>query len=437
MRKAMDDRDDHIGEDDRIGEAGSAAVDGEVGSSGGEMGPSGGEVGPPGGEVGSLADISTPGRVADPAEAISHEELALAARNHGIPLEALRYDVTPPGLHYILTHYDIPVAEAHTWTLTVGGRVRTPLTLDLTALRSFPPVTHRVTMECAGNGRVGLTPRPVSQPWLVEAVGTADWTGVPLRTLLAEAGVEPDAVEAVFTGADHGVERGVEQDYQRSLPLADATATATAAAPTTTPTATPEVLVAYEMNGAPLPPQHGYPIRLVVPGWYGMAHVKWLRDITLTDTPFTGFQQAVAYRYRQSPDDPGTPVTRIAPRALLIPPGFPDFMTRTRVVRPGPQRLEGRAWSGHAPVTKVEVSTDDGHSWQEAELAPPDGHSWSWRHWQAPWTATPGTHVLTARAMDAAGNTQPVTQPWNRGGFGNNAVQRIAVFCLEDREDEG
>ncbi|MEV0223098.1 sulfite oxidase [Streptomyces sp. NPDC050704] len=371
---------------------------------------------------GSLDAISTPGRVADPTEGISHEELGLAARNHGLPLEALRYDVTPPGLHYILTHYDMPVLDA-AWTLTIGGRVRTPLTLDLAALRAFPPVTHRVTMECAGNGRARLTPRPVSQPWLVEAVGTADWTGVPLRTLLTEAGVEPDAVEAVFTGADHGVERGVEQDYARSLTLADATAT------------DPEVLVAYEMNGAPLPPQHGHPVRLVVPGWYGMAHVKWLRDITLTDTPFTGFQQAVAYRYRQSPDDPGTPVTRIAPRALMVPPGFPDFMSRTRVVRPGPLRLEGRAWSGRAPVTKVEVSTDDGDTWYEAELAPQDrhsrshSHSWAWRHWHAPWTATPGTHVLTARATDAEGDTQPVTQPWNRGGFGNNAVQRVTVLC--------
>ncbi|WP_406493036.1 sulfite oxidase [Streptomyces sp. NBC_01604] len=365
----------------------------------------------------SLDDISTPGRVADPGEGISHEELALAARNHGLPLEALRYDVTPPGLHYILTHYDMPVLDASAWTLTVRGRVRTPLALDLAALRSFPAVTHRVTMECAGNGRARLTPRPVSQPWLVEAVGTADWTGVPLRTLLAEAGVEPAAVEAVFTGADHGVERGVEQDYERSLPLADAMAT------------DPEVLVAYEMNGAPLPPQHGHPVRLVVPGWYGMAHVKWLRDITLTDTPFTGFQQTVAYRYRQSPDEMGTPVTRIAPRALMIPPGFPDFMSRTRVVRPGPLRLEGRAWSGRAPVTKVEVSTDDGHTWHEAELAPADRHSWSWRHWHAPWTAVPGTHVLTARATDAAGDTQPVTQPWNRGGFGNNAVQRVTVLC--------
>ncbi|MFJ6630921.1 sulfite oxidase [Streptomyces sp. NPDC091376] len=364
--------------------------------------------------------FSTPGRVAEPGEGISLEELALAARNHGMPLEALRYGLTPAGLHYVLVHYDIPAAEAADWRLTVGGRVRTPLLLDVIALRSYPSVTHRVTMECAGNGRARLTPRPVSQPWLVEAVGTAEWTGVPLRVLLEEAGVEPDAVEAVFTGADHGVERGVEQDYRRSLPLPVATGD------------DPEVLVAYAMNGAHLPPQHGHPVRLVVPGWYGMAHVKWLRDISLTSTPFTGFQQSVAYRYKQSADDPGEPVTRIAPRALMIPPGFPDFMTRARAVRPGRIGLEGRAWSGHAPVVRVEVSTDDGRTWHDAALAAPEGHPWAWRHWHTAWTATPGNHVLVARATDGEGRTQPVEQPWNRGGFGNNLVQRVPVLCVPE-----
>ncbi|MFD9406463.1 sulfite oxidase [Streptomyces sp. NPDC059989] len=371
-------------------------------------------------EASSLSEVSTPARVAADGEGVSREELALAARNHGLPLEALRYEVTPPGLHYVLVHYDIPLADADGWTLSVGGRVRTPLTLDPAALDRFPAVTLRVTMECAGNGRALLSPRPVSQPWLTEAVGTADWTGVPLRTVLAEARVRADAVEAVFTGADHGVERGVEQDYRRSLPLPVATGDE------------PEVLLAYAMNGLPLPPQHGYPLRLVVPGWYGMAHVKWLREITLVDAPFTGFQQSVAYRYRRSgddPEDPGEPVTRIAPRALMVPPGFPDFMSRTRIVRPGPVRLEGRAWSGRGPVTRVEVSADGGAGWSEAVLTPPGAHPWAWRSWTYAWTAAPGAHTLAVRATDATGRVQPLQQPWNRGGFGNNLVQRVPVLC--------
>ncbi|WP_354638391.1 sulfite oxidase [Kitasatospora camelliae] len=369
-----------------------------------------------------LAEASAPARIAAPGEGFTEQELALAARNHALPLEALRYDLTPPGLHYVLTHYDIPPADPDpaAWRLTVGGRVRTPLTLDLAALRTLPAVTVRVTLECAGNGRARLEPRPISQPWLTEAVGTADWTGVPLRALLAEADVREDAVEVVFTGADHGVERGVEQDYRRSLPLPVALDALDEERP---------VLVAYAMNGGPLPPQHGHPLRLVVPGWYGMASVKWLRDIALTDIPFDGFQQAVAYRVRQRPDETGEPVERILPRALVLPPGFPDFMSRTRVVRPGPVPLEGRAWSGCAPVTGVEVSTDGGRSWREAELSAPDGHRWAWRHWRLTWTATPGLHQLTARATDAAGNTQPLDPPWNRGGFANNLVQQVPVVC--------
>ncbi|MEV6329082.1 sulfite oxidase [Streptomyces sp. NPDC051909] len=370
-----------------------------------------------------LGDVSAPGRVAGPDEGISTAELALAARNHGLPLEALRHDTSPPGLHYVLVHYDIPATDADTWRLDLDGLVDRPLSLDLAALRARPAVTHRVTLECAGNGRARLAPRPVSQPWLAEAVGTADWTGVPLAALLAEAGPRPGAVEAVFTGADHGVERGTEQDYQRSLPLDLAADPGRG------------VLLAYAMNGAPLPPQHGHPLRLVVPGWYGMASVKWLRSVTVTDTPFTGFQQAVAYRYRRAADDtddPGEPVTLIAPRALMIPPGFPDFMTRARVVRPGPVPLAGRAWSGHAPVVRVELSVDGEETWTDAEVTADPDRPWAWAAWRANWTASPGTYLLAVRATDATGRTQPLTAPWNRGGFGNNLVQRVEVHCLPE-----
>jgi hypothetical protein len=160
-----------------------------------------------------------------------------------------------------------------------------------------------------------------------------------------------------------------------------------------------------------------------------MANVKWLTRIDVAAEPFTGFQQAVAYRMREHADEPGAPVTRIAPRALMIPPGFPDFMSRTRVVRPGPVLLQGRAWSGRSPIVGVEVSVDAGRSWVAATLDPWDGHRWSWRGWRVPWTATPGSHVLTARAIAADAETQPTEQAWNRGGFANNAAQQIPVVC--------
>jgi DMSO/TMAO reductase YedYZ molybdopterin-dependent catalytic subunit len=363
----------------------------------------------------TLEEISEPGRLAGPGEGISAHELALAARNHGMPLEALRYDLTPAGLHYLLIHYDIPEIAAADWRLGLDGLFREPREFDLAQLRGFKQATVRVTMECAGNGRARLDPRPVSQPWLVEAVGTAEWTGVPLKRVVEAAELDPAARELVFTGADHGVERGVEQDYQRSLPLDVALHG--------------DVLLAYEMNGQPLPPQHGFPVRLVVPGWYGMAHVKWLVGITAVAEPFEGFQQAVAYRYRQDPSEPGEPVTRIAPRALLIPPGFPDFMSRARVVHQGRVELRGRAWSGREPVASVQVSVDNGHTWAPADLAPPGEHRWAWRSWAFRWEATPGRHVLLARAIAADGEIQPDQQSWNRGGFANNAAQRVEVLC--------
>ena len=255
----------------------------------------------------------------------------------------------------------------------------------------------------------------VSQPWLTEAVGTAEWTGVPLAAVLREAGVLPGAVDVAFTGADHGIERGVEQDYARGLHLADAMDS--------------DVLLADEMNGAPLPPQHGAPVRLVAPGWYGMAQVKWLQRVTVLDRPFDGFQNATAYRFKQA-DEAGEPVTRILPRALMVPPGFPDFMSRVRIVDTGRHVLTGRAWSGWGPITGVEVSTDGGATWGDAALDPADpGGRWAWRKWAFDWDARrDGPTELLCRATDQLGQVQPVEQPWNRQGMANNMVQRIPVL---------
>jgi DMSO/TMAO reductase YedYZ molybdopterin-dependent catalytic subunit len=361
-----------------------------------------------------LESISSPARVANPEEGISADELQLATRNHGLPLESLRWDITPPGLHYLLIHYDIPAIDPSTFELVIDGLVDSPLQLNLEAIRGRPQVSSVVTLECAGNGRAQLLPRPVSQPWLSEAVGNARWTGTPLSSLLQEAGMSDGAVDVVFTGADHGIERGIEQDYQRALPTADAMGE--------------DVILAYEMNGAPLPPQHGAPLRLIVPGWYGMAHVKWLRRITVVAEPFDGFQMR-AYRLRDTADEHGIPLTRIEPRALLIPPGFPDFMSRRRVVKSGRVKIEGRAWSGWARVSQVEVSTDDGDTWEVADLESAlDSHGWA--RWTWTWQAEPGSYLLTARATDASGRTQPRGQRWSRGGFANNTIQRVPVSVL-------
>lgn len=345
---------------------------------------------------------------------VSLDELQLAVRNHSLPLEALRYPITPIGLHYLLIHFDIPRVDPSEWRLVVGGHMRAPLTLTLDDLKRRPAVTHAVTMECAGNGRANLSPRPLSQPWLFEAVGTAEWTGTPLGPVLEAAGLLEGAVDVVFTGLDRGVQAGIEQQYERSLTLAEATRE--------------EVLLAYAINGQPLPPQHGFPLRLVVPGWYGMTHVKWLRSITVVTRPFRGYQQEPAYHVTRSWDELGEPVTRMLPRSLMVPPGIPDFLPRTRQLTVGTCILEGRAWSGRGRIVRVEVSTNGGNSWNDAELGG-DGGEFAWQSWRRVWDADqPGEFELCCRATDAAGYIQPLSAPWNAHGVCNNQVQRIKVF---------
>jgi sulfane dehydrogenase subunit SoxC len=348
--------------------------------------------------------------------AVSMEELQLATRNHGLPLEALRYRITPVGLHYLLIHYDIPMIDPGAWRLRIDGCVDRPLELTLAELRALPATTRVLTMECAGNGRALLDPRPASQPWLVEAVGTGEWTGVALADVLDQAKVRDTAVELLFTGADRGVEGGIEQAYQRSITIADAAASC--------------ALLAYDLNGAPLPPQHGFPLRLVVPGWYGMTNVKWLTSIAAVDTPFTGYQQTTAYRLRQEEADVGEAVTRMVPRSLMVPPGIPDFFTRARVLVAGTTMLTGRAWSGSAAIRSVDTSVDGGHTWSPALLDAEPSRAGAWIGWRYEWSAEPGDHELCCRTTDADGATQPLWPVWNRGGYANNAVHRVRVRVL-------
>ncbi len=343
----------------------------------------------------------------------SREELQLALRNRGMPLEALRYSITPAGMHFLLVHFDIPFVEVQDWRLSIGGLVSQPLSLSLDEIRARPARTLAVTMECAGNGRALLSPRPISQPWLLEAISTAEWTGTPLKPLLREAGVQDAAVEILFTGLDQGVQGEEVQYYQRSLSIADAMQD--------------EVLLAYEMNGRPLEPQHGYPLRLIVPGWYGMTSVKWLDRIEAVDHRFDGYQMDQTYRYSQSADDPGQPVERIQVRSLMIPPGIPDFLTRGRLVEAATVTVTGRAWAGRLEISQVEFSEDDGESWSQAQLGEPVT-IFAWREWTFQWKARPGRHVLCVRATDSQGNTQPVEQPWNYQGMGNNMVHRVEVL---------
>lgn len=338
------------------------------------------------------------------------EEVALATRNSGMPLEALRYDLTPAGLHYLLIHFDIPAADAAVWRLRIEGLVSGPRTFSLAELQNMPARTVRVTMECAGNGRGQISPRYPSMPWLEEGVSTAEWTGVSLSALLQEAELQPTAKEIVFHGADRGFDRGIEHAFSRSLALAEALRE--------------DVLVAYAMNGQPLLPQHGAPLRLVVPDWYGMASVKWLERIEAIDRPFDGVQQALSYHFRSAPGEPGVPCTRMRVNSLMAPPGIPDFYSRSRTVDAGWLEISGRAWSGSAPIRRVEFACDG--AWQDAQIDAPAGDH-AWRRWSARWHASRGAHELSCRATDESGAVQPLEAVWDATGFGNNALQRVEV----------
>ncbi len=339
------------------------------------------------------------------------EEVQLANRNSGILLEALRYDVTPVGMHYLLSHFDVPYVADGNWQVELAGCVARPGAISLDEIKPFPARTLRVTLECAGNGRGAMTPRYPSMPWLHEAVGTAEWTGTPLRHLLERVGLREDATEIAFIGADRGFDSGHEHAFGRSLKREAALSD--------------DVMLVWAMNGQPLLPQHGFPLRMIVPGWYGMASVKWLTRIEALDKPYDGYQQVVGYHYRSKPDGPRTPITHMRVKSLLVPPGIPDWYTRRRLVDAGPVTLRGRAWSGGGvQIAKVEVGIDG--AWQPAELDPPLG-KFAWRGWRTTWDPKPGEHELSCRATDANGETQPLETRWDAGGFGNNAVQRVRV----------
>jgi DMSO/TMAO reductase YedYZ molybdopterin-dependent catalytic subunit len=338
------------------------------------------------------------------------EELALATRNRGMPLEALRYDVTPAGLHYLLAHFDIPAADERRWRLDIGGAVARPFSIGIEELMALPGRTLRVTLECAGNGRGQLSPRYSSVPWLEEGVSTAEWTGVPLARLLERARLREGVKDIAFHGADAGFDLEVEHHYARSLAPEGALRD--------------EVLVCYAMNGAPLPPQHGAPLRLVVPRWYGMASVKWLRSIEALERPFDGLQQARGYHFRNAAGEKGEPCRLMRVNSLLAPPGIPDFYTRSRIVQAGAVRIAGRAWSGEGAIAKVQLGVDG--EWQNAELEAPR-EPYAWQNWNTLWQANAGEHELSCRATDAEGNLQPLEPAWDASGFGNNSIHRVWV----------
>jgi len=347
--------------------------------------------------------------VVDPAKAYGQATAAGLVVHRADPLNAetpltalTGADLGPGDRFYVRNHFGIPHLDPATWRLAVGGLAVRPLSLSLAELRAMPSRTVVATIECAGNGRSALDPAVAGEPWGLGAVGTAAWTGVPLTDVLELAAPQPGAREVVFRGADSGQVAGRDGPvhFERSLPLRRL--------------GSAEALLAYTMNGEPLPAAHGYPLRLVVPGWYGVASVKWLTGIELTSQAFGGHFQVDRYHIG------GQPVTLQAVRSVITEPRPGESL------EPGEVVVRGLAWSGAGPIARVEVSIGD-RPWQAATLTGGQ-HRHGWRAWQLRAEVTePGPVIVRARATDAAGRTQPGRGAWNPLGYAANPLHQVAI----------
>jgi DMSO/TMAO reductase YedYZ molybdopterin-dependent catalytic subunit len=330
------------------------------------------------------------------------------------PVSLLDSWITPIPLFYVRSHFYTPSLDAGAWRLRIDGGVSRVLELSLDDLRKRPSVTMPVTLECAGNGRAFFDPPVAGVQWEKGAVGTARWTGVRLADLLADAGVAAAARYVWLDGGDRGTGRA--PDFIRSLPLAKAMHR--------------DTLLAYAMNGEPLPVEHGFPLRAIVPGWEGAYSVKWLTHVEVSDVDHPGAFVQTAYRY---PRQPGPPGVIPAPADMMPVQGLPVKSLITSpaggaaLVPGAPVRIAGFAWAGDEEVARVEVSTDDGRTWTEARLGD-ERAPYAWRAFEYVWQQPqPGARVVASRATDGRGRTQPALAAWNPSGYLWNSVDRVHV----------
>ena len=318
--------------------------------------------------------------------------------------------IMPGGRFYLRNHFEMPKLDAERYRLSVGGSVERPLELCLRDLHNLRSESRVVTLECAGNGRSGFEPPVPGEVWGLGAVSTAEWTGAPLAEVLGRAGVGPGATHLIFRGADRGAVEGRDGpvSYERGLSIEEAEEAG--------------ALLAYEMNGEPLTPPHGYPLRLIAPGWYAVTSVKWLTGIEVTDRPCEGHFQQDKYWYEWVRDgrDEREPVKLMNVRALIASPDPGERLPR------GETAIRGVAWSGAAPIAKVEVSLNGG-LWREARLIG-EGHRAAWQWWELITRLhEAGPVIVRARATDAAGGVQPERAEWNRLGYGNNSIHVVTA----------
>lgn len=335
--------------------------------------------------------------------------------NLEFPFNKLNSVITPTSQFYVRSHFAAPKLDASTWRLKVEGAVSTPLELSLAELKSLPSVSKIVTMECAGNSRVHLVPAARGVLWDLGAVSTASWTGVRLSDILKQAGIDPDAVEVVLEGADRGEMKdppkpGGALNYARSLPLSKAMQD--------------DVILVTEMNGQPLSTAHGFPVRALVPGWFGMASVKWLTRIIVVKKSYNGYFQTIDYAYWEQD---GSVLRRVPITAMLVKSQIAQPEMHETVVLGKSCRISGAAWAGEQAIAKVEVSVDGGKTWKEAR-ATTKREPKVWTLWAFDWTPTEvGKAILMSRATDEKGAVQPAMRDLNRENYMINHTFPIEV----------
>ncbi len=335
--------------------------------------------------------------------------------NLEMPFERLDNFITPIESFYVRTHFPIPAIDRDAWWLHVEGEVEKPFAINYEELLELESRTIPATLECAGNNRNFLEPKVKGVQWDLGAVGTAAWTGIPLSILLDRAEVKPGAREVILEGADGGVLEDPKRpsgkvQFARSIPLAKART---------------DVLLAYQMNGSDLPPQHGFPLRAIVPGWYAMASIKWLQRVIVTDRPFTGYYQTMDYAYWARRGDIAelVPLTEMQIKAEIAKPAQGEIVPANSNVR-----VHGAAWTSDGEITKVELSTDGGSTWSETNPIDKPTRN-AWRRWEYTWH-TPlkaGQATLIARATDSHGCSQPAERDPDRGTYMINHLLPISV----------
>jgi DMSO/TMAO reductase YedYZ molybdopterin-dependent catalytic subunit len=333
------------------------------------------------------------------------------------PLEAFSSWLTSNPRFFVRSHFGPPASDLmqeSVWRLRVQGLVDRPLTLSVGDLRQFEEVTVTAVLQCSGNGRAFYEPHAPGVQWERGAVGNARWTGVRLRDVLQRAGIKPSARHVQMQGADRPVSERTPQ-FVRSIPLAKALHC--------------DTLLATRMNDEPLPLLHGAPLRLITPGWMAESCMKWLTDLTVQEDEAQGYYMETAYRYPSEPIVPDKPAekTRMLPVETMVVKSVIVQPTDEMVVRRGPVIIGGVAWTGEGRIARVDVSTNEGRTWQEAELLSEDV-PYAWCQWRFLWQAKEaGPHTIVSQATDDGGHVQPPTSPWNPGGFLWNGMDRVRV----------